>query len=96
MTIGSGGLSHQLEGQRAGFINKPFDLKFLETWSPIRNGRRSLSIVELVEKTGTQGVELLNWLAARAALPARMRKVTQNYHIPISNTAAATLVLETA
>ena len=49
------------------------------------------SILELAEKTGTQGVELLNWLAARAAVPGPVRKVHGNYHIPISNTAAATM-----
>ncbi len=94
VTIGSGGLSHQLEGKRAGFINKPFDLKFLETMVDDPEWATQFSIVELVEKTGTQGVELINWLAARAASPRPMRRVCQNYHIPISNTAAATLVLE--
>ena len=54
------------------------------------------SINELVEKTGTQGIELLNWLAARAAIPGEVVKVHGNYHIPISNTAAATLVLAAA
>ena len=96
VTIGSGGLSHQLDGKRAGFINKPFDLKFLETMVDDPEWATQFSILELVEKTGTQGVELINWLAARAASPGPMRKVCQNYHIPISNTAAATLVLEAA
>jgi protocatechuate 4,5-dioxygenase beta chain len=95
VTIGSGGLSHQLEGPRAGFINKPFDLRFLETMADDPAWATQFSILELVEKTGTQGVELANWLAARAAAATGpMRKVCQNYHIPISNTAAATLVLE--
>jgi protocatechuate 4,5-dioxygenase, beta chain len=97
VTIGSGGLSHQLEGKRAGFINKPFDLKFIETMVDDPEWVTQFSILELVERTGTQGVELVNWLAARAAAsPGPMRKVSSNYHIPISNTAAATLVLEAA
>jgi protocatechuate 4,5-dioxygenase beta chain len=97
VTIGSGGLSHQLEGQRAGFINKPFDLKFLDTMVDDPEWATQFSILELVEKTGTQGVELINWLAARAAAsPGPMRKVCSNYHIPVSNTAAATLALEAA
>jgi len=97
VTIGSGGLSHQLEGRRAGFINKPFDLKFLDTMVDDPEWATQFSILELVEKTGTQGVELINWLAARAAAsPGPMRKVSSNYHIPISNTAAATLALEAA
>ena len=52
------------------------------------------SIPDLVELTGTQGVELLMWLTARAALPGDVNKVHANYHIPISNTAAALMVLE--
>jgi protocatechuate 4,5-dioxygenase, beta chain len=52
------------------------------------------SIHELVEKTGTQGVELLMWLAARAAVPGKVRKVHTNYHIPISNTATGLMALE--
>ena len=68
--IGSGGLSHQLDGERAGFINKPFDLKFMQSMVDEPEWAAQYSILELVEKTGTQGVELLNWLAARAAAPA--------------------------
>jgi protocatechuate 4,5-dioxygenase, beta chain len=94
--IGSGGLSHQLEGQRAGFMNKPFDLKFMSSMVDEPEWAAQYSILELVEKTGSQGVELLNWLAARAAVPGKVREVHRNYHIPISNTAAATMVLEAA
>jgi len=94
--IGSGGLSHQLDGQRAGFINKPFDLKFMQSMVDEPEWAAQYSIHELVEKTGTQGIELLNWLAARAAAPGPVHKVHSNYHIPISNTAAGMLALEAA
>ena len=94
--IGSGGLSHQLEGQRAGFINKPFDLKFMQSMVDEPEWAAQYSILELVEKTGTQGVELINWLAARAAAPGPVRKIHSNYHIPISNTAAGMMALEAA
>ncbi len=53
------------------------------------------STVELVEQTGSQGIELILWLAARAAL-GTVREVTANYHIPISNTAAGMMLLEPA
>ena len=96
VVIGSGGLSHQLDGQRAGFINKPFDLKFMQSMIDEPEWAAQYSIRELVEKTGTQGIELLNWLAARAAAPRRMCKVHSNYHIPISNTAAGMMALEAA
>lgn len=94
VVIGTGGLSHQLDGERAGFINKPFDLKFMESLVEDPEWATQYSIHELVEKTGTQGVELLMWLATRAAVPGRVRKVHTNYHIPISNTAAGMMALE--
>jgi protocatechuate 4,5-dioxygenase beta chain len=97
--IASGGLSHQLDGERAGFINKEFDLQFLDSLESNPEWINQFSVHELVEKTGTQGVELLMWVAMRGALAAaggsRVRRVTGNYHIPISNTATAVLALET-
>jgi protocatechuate 4,5-dioxygenase beta chain len=94
VVIGTGGLSHQLDGERAGFINKPFDLKFMESLVDDPEWATQYSIHELVEKTGTQGVELLMWLATRGAVAGRVRKVHTNYHIPISNTAAGMMALE--
>jgi len=94
VVIGTGGLSHQLDGERAGFINKPFDLKFMDSLVNDPEWATKYSIHELVEKTGTQGVELLMWLATRAAVPGAVRKVHANYHIPISNTAAGLMALE--
>lgn len=94
VVIGTGGLSHQLDGERAGFINKPFDLKFMDSLVDDPEWATQYSIHELVEKTGTQGVELLMWLATRGAVPGRVRKVHTNYHIPISNTAAGMMALE--
>ena len=94
VVIGTGGLSHQLDGERAGFINKDFDLKFMDSMIDDPKWATQFSIHELVEKTGTQGVELLMWLAARAAVPGKVRKVHTNYHIPISNTASGLMALE--
>lgn len=94
VVIGTGGLSHQLDGERAGFINKPFDLKFMDSLVNDPEWATQFSIEELVEKTGTQGVELLMWLATRGAVPGKVRKVHTNYHIPISNTAAGMMALE--
>ncbi len=52
------------------------------------------STTELVELSGTQGVELLNWMVARGALPAKVEKKHANYYIPISNTASGLMVME--
>ncbi len=92
--IGTGGLSHQLDGTRAGFTNKAFDLQFMDSLVSDPKWATQYSIEDLVELTGTQGVELVMWLAARGALPGKVRKVHANYHIPISNTAAGLMVLE--
>ena len=96
VVIGTGGLSHQLDGERAGFINKDFDLKFMDSMIHDPAWATQFSIHELVEKTGTQGVELLMWLAARAAaVPGTLKKIHSNYHIPISNTASGLMALAT-
>jgi len=96
VVVGTGGLSHQLDGERAGFINKDFDLKFMDSLVDDPTWATRYSITDLVELTGTQGVELLMWLATRGTLSAVVRKVHANYHIPISNTAAGLMVLENA
>ncbi len=96
VVLGTGGLSHQLDGERAGFINKDFDLKFMESLVNDPTWATQYSTVELVELAGTQGVELLNWLVARGTLPNKVRQVHVNYHIPISNTASGLQVLEPA
>lgn len=95
--LASGGLSHQLDGERAGFINKEFDLQFMDSLVNNPEWATQFSSLDLVEKTGTQGVELLMWLAMRAALSAagpRVKEVHRNYHIPISNTATGLMLFE--
>jgi protocatechuate 4,5-dioxygenase, beta chain len=94
LVVGTGGLSHQLDGARAGFINKEFDLMCLEALVAQPEVLTRYSVHQLVELAGSQGVELLNWIAARGALTGRVSKVHSNYHIPISNTASALLVMD--
>ena len=96
VVIGTGGLSHQLDGERAGFINKEFDLAFMHKLVSEPQWATRYSTHELVELTGTQGIELLMWVAARATLPRHVHKVHSNYHIPISNTAAGLMVMQAA
>jgi protocatechuate 4,5-dioxygenase, beta chain len=93
LVIGTGGLSHQLDGTRAGFINKEFDLFCLEQLVKTPEALTRYSISQLVELAGSQGVELLNWITMRGALTGRVSKIHSNYHIPISNTASALLML---
>jgi protocatechuate 4,5-dioxygenase beta chain len=94
VVLGTGGLSHQLDGTRAGFINRGFDEMCMAAMVDQPEALARYSIRQLVEAAGTQGVEILNWLVARAALTGRVEKVHSNYHIPISNTASGLMVLE--
>lgn len=96
VVLGTGGLSHQLDGERAGFINKAFDLQCMDRIVTAPELLARYSIRELVELAGAQGVELVNWLVMRGALTGRVKKLHGNYHIPISNTAAGLLLLENA
>jgi protocatechuate 4,5-dioxygenase, beta chain len=92
--VGTGGLSHQLDGARAGFVNKDFDALCLDKIIAEPETLTRYSIHELVELSGSQGVEFLNWMAMRGALTGRVSELNRNYHIPVSNTAAATVVYE--
>jgi protocatechuate 4,5-dioxygenase beta chain len=94
LVLGTGGLSHQLDGTRAGFINKEFDLLCMDKLVADPQALTHYSTTELVQQAGSQGVELLMWLAARGALTGRVSLVHSNYHIPISNTAAGLMVLQ--
>jgi len=94
LVVGTGGLSHQLDGARAGFINKDFDQFCMEKIVSDPEALTRYSIPKLVELSGAQGVELLNWVAMRGALTGQVSQLHRNYHIPISNTAAATMVLD--
>jgi protocatechuate 4,5-dioxygenase beta chain len=94
LVLGTGGLSHQLDGTRAGFINREFDEMCMAKIVDAPEALCGYSIPELVERAGTQGVELLNWLIARAALTGAVSRVHSNYHVPISNTASGMMVLE--
>ena len=94
VVLGTGGLSHQLDGTRAGFINKDFDLMCMHKLVSEPLALTCYSNVELVKLAGSQGVELLMWLTARGALTGRVSSVHSNHHIPISNTAAGLLIIE--
>ncbi len=97
VVLGTGGLSHQLDGERAGFINKDFDLKFMD--SLVGDDPRwacQYDTHQLVEHTGTQGVELLMWLATRGMLGDKVKALHRNYHIPISNTASGLMLMQPA
>ena len=97
LVCGTGGLSHQLDGPRAGFMNPDYDMFCLDNLAANPDALTSHTAEEVAELAGTQGVEILNWIAARGAMgDGAFNEVSRNYHIPISNTAAASMLLEPA
>ncbi len=94
VVIGTGGLSHQLDGARAGFINPEFDRLCLDKIVDDPDDLLDLSIHDLVRLAGAQGVEFILWLAMRGALSGRVTRRHVAYHVPASNTAAGLLVLD--
>ena len=94
LILGTGGLSHQLDGTRAGFINKEFDLLCMEKLVHDPAALTRYTNHEIITLAGSQGIEILMWIAARGALTHRITRLHSNYHIPISNTATGLLLLE--
>lgn len=94
VVLGTGGLSHQLDGERAGFINKEFDQMCIEKIVSDPDALTKISRRELVEQAGAQGTEFIMWMMMRGALSPQVKSLHQNYRIPISNTAACAMVLE--
>jgi protocatechuate 4,5-dioxygenase, beta chain len=93
VVIGTGGMSHQLDGERAGFINKKFDEMCMEALINNPEKLAQYSSLDLVREAGAQGAEIIMWLAARGALHGKVSQIHSSYHIPISNTAAGMLAL---
>jgi gallate dioxygenase len=91
--IATGGLSHQVHGERAGFNNTGWDERFLELIEkdPVR--LTEMTQAELAQLGGFEGAEVIMWLVMRGALSAQVRKVHQSYYLP-SMTGIATAVYE--
>lgn len=94
LVVGTGGLSHQLDGTRAGFINREFDELCMKALVNEPETLTKLSNPEIIERAGTQGIEILMWIAARAALTHGVTPIHTRYHVPISNTATGLMLLE--
>ncbi|MEV5410003.1 class III extradiol dioxygenase subunit beta [Thermopolyspora sp. NPDC052614] len=92
--FGTGGMSHQLAGARAGLINEPFDRMFLEEIEHDPESLAALSREDYIEQAGTEGIELIMWLVMRGALGDNIARVHDTYHVPVSNTAAALALFE--
>ena len=91
---GTGGMSHQLQGPRAGLINKEFDTQFLDKLVTDPESLTRIPHVQYIREAGSEGIELVMWLIMRGALDAQVREVHRFYHVPASNTAVGHLILE--
>ncbi len=92
---GTGGMSHQLQGPRAGLINAEWDNRFLDWMSgPHGDQLRAIPHIEYLRETGSEGIEMVMWLIMRGALGRDVRALHRHYHVPASNTAVGHLVLE--
>ena len=94
MVWGTGGMSHQLQGPRAGLINKEFDARFLELLVSDPEALTHITPLEFLRESGSEGIELVMWLIMRGALSERVKQVYRFYHVPASNTALGHLILE--
>jgi protocatechuate 4,5-dioxygenase beta chain len=90
---GTGGMSHQLQGMRAGLINQPWDNAFLDRLVADPASLAQLPHLEYLREAGSEGIELVMWLIMRGALGDQVEQLHRFYHVPASNTAVGHLVL---
>ena len=92
--FGTGGMSHQISGPRAGLINSKFDKSFLDDLA--RNPKKLAQIkhIDLMREAGAEGIELVMWLVMRGALDEKVNEVYRFYTVPASNTAVGHMILE--
>ena len=90
---GTGGMSHQLQGERAGLINPAFDNAFLDKLTADPDELRAITRLEFLREAGTEGIELIMWLIMRGALGDKVEELYRFYHVPASNTAVGHIVL---
>ncbi|MFT4277115.1 MAG: class III extradiol dioxygenase subunit beta [Rhodopseudomonas sp.] len=98
---GTGGMSHQLQGPRAGLINREWDNAFLDQLIADPDALSKKPHIDYVREAGSEGIELVMWLIARGAMSdvsggPKPKVAHRFYHVPASNTAVGHLILENA
>ncbi len=92
--FGTGGMSHQLQAERAGLINSKFDKEFLDFMANDPKSAAAISHVEYLREAGSEGIELVMWNVMRGAIDEDAKEVHRHYHVPASNTAVGHIILE--
>ena len=91
---GTGGMSHQLQGPRAGLINKEWDRKFMDGITNDPDTLAKIPHIDYVREAGSEGIELVMWLIMRGALGKNVKELHRHYHVPTSNTALGHMILQ--
>jgi protocatechuate 4,5-dioxygenase beta chain len=92
---GTGGMSHQLQGARAGLINAEWDNRFLDRLIADPDDLANMPHIDYVREAGSEAIELVMWLIARGAMSEQLpRQAHRFFHVPASNTAVGHLILE--
>jgi protocatechuate 4,5-dioxygenase beta chain len=94
VVYGTGGMSHQLQGERAGFVNREFDSDFLDGMVNDPERLTKISHTQYMRESGSEGIEMVMWLVMRGAVGNRVREAFRFYHVPTSNTASGLLCLD--
>jgi hypothetical protein len=89
--VGTGGLSHQMIGERAGFNDERWDREFLELIDRDPERLARMSIEDFMRLGGNEGAEIIMWLIMRGALAPNARKIHQNYYLPMTTAMAVAL-----
>ena len=84
VVLGTGGMSHQLQGKRFGYMSAEFDRRFLDELETSPEALAGMSHHELMEQAGAEAVELIMWLVMRGALSPRARRVHRHYYAPMT------------
>jgi protocatechuate 4,5-dioxygenase beta chain len=92
--FGTGGMSHQIQGPRAGLVNKKFDTDFLDGLSKDPERLSKLAPMDYLREAGAEAIELVMWLIMRGALGENVKEAYRFYHVPASSTAVGNIILE--
>jgi protocatechuate 4,5-dioxygenase beta chain len=92
--FGTGGMSHQLQGKRAGLINQEFDTRFLDNLTKDPIALTKIPHLEYLRESGSEGIEMVMWLIMRGALDDEITETYRFYHVPASNCAVGHIILE--
>jgi protocatechuate 4,5-dioxygenase beta chain len=96
VVMGTGGMSHQISGPRAGLINSKFDKAYLDGLTKDPKKLTRISHLEFMREAGAEGIEMVMWLIMRGALDDKVKEVYRFYTVPASNTAVGHIILENA